>query len=143
MLGKAYEDRGHKVIYRKKEDSREMFMDLWSTEGIYMMVFAGHGGEIDGDWYGFHAEPSSDVGYVAPDEVNPPYHLRAIHAFTCGSANPIIDGDPDLLPGGQLSTSSWLDHLSSEGFFHGFWGSVYWGNAVGRTIIIDRGASEN
>lgn len=46
--GKNYETHGYKVIYELDRSSEDTFINLWHTDGIFAIAFAGHGGDYEG-----------------------------------------------------------------------------------------------
>jgi len=126
--GKHYESKGYKVIYKLRQSSEQLFINLWTTDGIFAYAFGGHGAED----YGFVAEPGSESA-VGPDQVHPPYHLQAIGAYSCYSADPIQNTS------NPTTTSRWIDLISHDGTFVGFHGSVWWGNLWWNEVVQNPG----
>jgi hypothetical protein len=121
IAGENYQAKGYKVIYKLGQSSEELFIDLWKTDGIFAYAFGGHGAEEDGRAYGFVAAPGSESA-VSPDQVSPPYHLQAVGAYSCYSADPIVStANPN-------ATVRWIDLISHDGTFVGFHGAVNWAN---------------
>lgn len=118
--GKNYEAKGYKVLYNLDKSSEELFISLWTTDGIFAYAFGGHGAE---DQLGFVAAPGSGSA-VGPKEVFPPYHLQAIGAYSCSSALDIIH----VTPIGPNETGKWRDLISGQGTFVGYTADVWWGN---------------
>ena len=124
-----YKSKGFMVIAHQWTDSDNTFIDMWTEDGIYAVSFGGHGTVS-----GFKAETSSDTD-VSPNLVRPPYHLSAVRAYSCVSSMYFETGS--ILPNGTMLKCSWRDHVSSEGTFVGYSGSVFWFNMSKQEVSIN------
>ena len=129
--GDLYEFFGYKVLYNLDQSSEDTFKDLWKTDGIFAYAFGGHGAE---DNLGYVAAPGSGSA-VGPKEVSPPYHLQAIGAYCCYSANDIIF----VTSSGPNETGKWRDLISDQGTFVGFTGAVNWLNVWWNQDYVNNG----
>jgi hypothetical protein len=130
-----YKNAGFRVVNHSQEKNAKLFIDMWQEEGIYLVAFAGHGGEGSGVYYGFNVSGLNSE--VSPDQVSPPYKLAGIFAYTCGSASDIV---MQKWPSGWDSyngfpTMKWSEHLSETGTFLGFKSGVHWLNIKSQTVI--------
>ena len=100
--------------------SNQTFREIWHTKGIYAILFGGHG-----TIYGFVADPSSGTA-VGPHQVAPPYHLAAVMAYSCYSADAIWGNE--ILRDGTVPVYFWKTHVSNTGRFFGYKGLVSWIN---------------
>ncbi|WP_217704963.1 RHS repeat-associated core domain-containing protein [Victivallis sp. Marseille-Q1083] len=115
--GNNYRKKNYLVIEHKWASSESLFISLWETDGIVAFAFAGHGSTA-----GFNSEPTSihEVNTSSWD-VNPPYKLQAIGAYTCFSSTRHFAG---INADGTPIDRSWKDLISSLGTFLGFSGAV-------------------
>ncbi|HON07757.1 MAG TPA: RHS repeat-associated core domain-containing protein [Verrucomicrobiota bacterium] len=121
QFGENADSKNYRVLFCLNDSSDTDFRDLWETDGIYGIAFAGHGTR-----YGFKADPSSDNA-VAPNDVSPPYKLAYIMAFSCYSANPFLSS---IDAQGNNILINWQIYLSGAGRFIGFNGLVNWINGI-------------
>ena len=117
--GHQFEDMKCHVVWHDNQSSDSLFTGDWESDGIYAMVFAGHGNE-----HGYIADSSksgSDANAIDPSNVSPPYKLRFVGAMACFTAHSYVVG---ANADGTLKTMRWRDHVSSLGSFVGFAGNI-------------------
>ncbi len=144
-MASGYEKQGFHVIRKFQNGNMDDFILLWREEGIYKIIFAGHGSvirtgkrkggfaglSVQGDKIPFHP---GDADYVHPDHISVPYKLSDIVALTCGSSCDLYD-ESSVLLNGDHPKGKWTDHLSSRGHFFGFNRSVNWYNSNPSAVI--------
>jgi RHS repeat-associated protein len=128
--GKEYQAKGYHIVWHLQRDDSVVFKTMWGADGIYAVAFGGHGGgwsnkvrkgavkkTLNDVWVGYNTGDGDTVG---PSEVAPPYHLQAVYAYACGTANPA-----QLFNKKGLAYASWADHVSGNGGgFLGYFGAV-------------------
>jgi hypothetical protein len=111
--GMSYTIKGYHVIQLVNQDSDDQFINLWQSDGIYAMIFAGHGSSA-----GFKAQPSAPGSFqVDPSQVHPPYKLQAVLALCCW-------GSKETGPNGE----TWRSFISPTGSYIGFSWYANWLN---------------
>jgi RHS repeat-associated protein len=105
----AAESEGSKVLRRLSYSNKTSFVNLWDKDGIYGVVFAGHGDS------GTLVFPSDEI--AVPHDISPPYALGMVHVYACGSALGVRLGTTSS---GDPTFSSWDDHVSDAGSWRGF-----------------------
>ncbi len=101
------------MVQLVNQDSSDTFINLWKTDGIYAIMFGGHGSSS-----GFKAEPSGpDSHQVDPSQVHPPYKLQAVLALCCWSS-------AHTGPNGE----KWNAFVSRSGSYIGFTWYAFWLN---------------
>ena len=112
VLAHGYHNDGFKVELKERASSAQEFIGLWTLEGIYGVIFAGHGGAS-----GLLADPKTGV-FVYPTQVTPPYRLAIGGFYACQSDkfNPDVDN------------GRWRDHIAIDhgGMYIGFSGLAWW-----------------
>ncbi len=132
----SLKEYGLKIIEMYQNNSGLDFKNAWETEGISGVIFAGHGSrdkktglyhglKIGDDKIPFHHPEMEEA--VSPDQVDPPYKLAHIFAYTCGSSLP-QHNTHYIFANGTHKIGYWKDHLSNNGIFIGFDDWVTWTN---------------
>ena len=88
-LADEKEKQGFKIIRKLQANDSWAFLDLWTEEGIYGMIFAGHGNASDG----FLAETKPTKSVVDSSQVDPPYRLAVAYAWYCHSLADHVSGE--------------------------------------------------
>lgn len=122
-IEKGYRKDGYYIVSHYEADSTDTFNGMWKEDGIYGVLFAGHGylvrhrnGSTGG---GVTSKPSTGDGST-PDSVGPvPYKLGVVGAFSCYGHE-----------------SRWDRHLSKNG---GLWYG-YRGDITSYDLFYMRGA---
>lgn len=137
-LASKYEIEGYLTWKYYNSFDSSIFQGLWQKDGIYGIVFAGHGKTVSGDtifgksiYIGFANAPDS---FASPKAVKPPYKLAIIYAATCYSADDAYSykkiTDPETLVRKVIpveNQGSWKQHLPQDGSFWGYtgWASFF------------------
>jgi RHS repeat-associated protein len=112
--GKKLSSCGFHVEWNKKVKSEQEFRNLWMLEGLYGIIYGGHGTE--------NGLSVQEGLAVRPPDVAPRYHLALIFLYGCYSAD--LVGGSDMDPSGNIIKHSWTEHLSANGAFRGYTGAV-------------------
>ena len=159
-FGENAKEKGYNLVIQRRASDNQLFIQGWQEDGIFMVLFAGHGaqGPMDGiDMIlGFLADPDHGDA-VSPPEVHPPYKLSFAMGLACYSARnnqptPINPADPLPIslrpipyipsasapknprpppPTSTIRRGSWRDHVSAKGSFIGYEDNAYyWKNSV-------------
>jgi RHS repeat-associated protein len=140
--GMDYENKGFNVKYMIDESSNHSFISQWEEDGLYGVIFAGHGAfakKTSGSglgYLGFFANPD-DIP-ISPNMVNPRYKLAIVLALSCGSADSAksMTFHNEITYAGGVDYGMWYQHVSANnGKFIGFTGPVNWWNWW-QTIVI-------
>jgi len=155
-FGENAKEKGYNFVVRPRASDKGTFTQGWQEDGIYMVLFAGHGAEgpIDGieTILGFLVDPDHGDA-VSPSEVHPPYRLSFVMGLACYSARnnqptPVSPADPlpislrpippyipsasaprnlrPLPPVSPIRRGSWRDHVSAKGSFIGYENNAYY-----------------
>jgi RHS repeat-associated protein len=117
---RKYESRGFYLWGSYEADDADYFKSLWKEDGIYGILFAGHGAREEGKNLGFRAAHFPTLDDVDPSEVKPPYHLGVVGAFTCYSADAQSMRELPRV----IREGFWSEHVAPGGVFAGWSGRV-------------------
>lgn len=94
VIKERFTRSGVNIVEELEKEDHGLFKNLWQTNGIFGFGFVGHGAgyvkkilgfwPIKEEWYGV-CTTTDGMNFVRPDEVNPPYKLAFIAAFSCGA----------------------------------------------------------
>lgn len=123
---KEFEQEGYKVKDLREADDWEVFRSAWREDGIAAIGFAGHGSKGGGDEEGgYEAQRKPESVVMNAHDVEPPYLLSRVYAYTCCGLEPHDTGGVN--DQGAIF-ASWDNHVSSNGLFFGFRGNAYFGD---------------
>jgi RHS repeat-associated protein len=121
--GQQYAAKHYFVLTIEEGDSAELFRGLWKLDGIFAYFFGGHS---DRSLLGYMAAPSTRTA-VNPEDVKPPYHLQAVYALACATADMHTIGSRHP-GGGPMQQFGWKSLISSPGSVLGYHGRVDYNN---------------
>ena len=107
-----YKNLGFRIKEYYRSNDRNLFINLWSTDGIHGIGFSGHGvgtGYIPGR-FGVTQE-------VEPSHVEPDYKLAVAIAYHCGATETDWSTKANVVysTGGQVGITNYLDCMNLQG----------------------------